>query len=75
VQFADEKTGGTGGTQVRIGMVSEASSGTSQKYKSDAIVVGFSATPSQRSFKLTSRFMGLFFINGFNCNTNKKLHS
>jgi len=35
-------------------------------YKSDVIVVGFSATPSQRSLKLTSQFMGLFFINGFN---------
>jgi len=29
-------------------------------YKSDVIVVGFRATPSQRSLKLTSRFMGLF---------------
>ena len=27
----DDKTGGTGGTQVRTGLVSEASRGTSQK--------------------------------------------
>ena len=45
-------------------------------YKSDVLVVGVSATPPQRSCSSHHGFCDcFFFINGFNCKTNKKLHS